>query len=221
MILLRLRITKYIVSYPRTLYIRSYGVALSLALHCWFAVSCPTPAYLVSLPPPVVVLLVSPPKAASTPYSSVIHPTQPHAINPHTTLRQSEPSPAHARPPKSKTKPTYTHSIIMDTNMEDVGRSPPPSSVAVQDASSINELDGWISTLMQCKQLNELDVQRLCDKVPSRTRAGVMICGVLLVGGWMQGSGRAEQRSRGSLTVLSDIGERNPSTGVECSTCGM
>jgi hypothetical protein len=54
----------------------------------------------------------------------------------------------------------------MDTNMEDVGRSPPPpSSIAVQDSSSINELDGWIMTLMQCKQLSELDVQRLCEKV--------------------------------------------------------
>jgi len=50
--------------------------------------------------------------------------------------------------------------------MEDVGGAPPPpSSIAIQDSSSINELDGWIATLMQCKQLNELDVQRLCDKV--------------------------------------------------------
>jgi hypothetical protein len=49
--------------------------------------------------------------------------------------------------------------------MEDVGRTPPPSSIAVQETSSINELDGWISTLMQCKQLSEIDVQRLCEKV--------------------------------------------------------
>lgn len=50
--------------------------------------------------------------------------------------------------------------------MEDVGRTPPPvSSIAVQEPSSINELDGWIQTLMQCKQLSEADVQRLCDKV--------------------------------------------------------
>lgn len=53
----------------------------------------------------------------------------------------------------------------MDTKMQDVGGSPPPSSIAVQDTSSINELDGWIGTLMQCKQLSEVDVQRLCEKV--------------------------------------------------------
>jgi serine/threonine-protein phosphatase 2A catalytic subunit len=52
----------------------------------------------------------------------------------------------------------------MDTKMEDVGKTPPPSSIAVADASSINQLDGWIETLMQCKQLNEADVQRLCEK---------------------------------------------------------
>jgi len=53
----------------------------------------------------------------------------------------------------------------MDTKMEDVGKTPPPSSIAVADPSSINQLDGWIENLMQCKQLNEIDVQRLCEKV--------------------------------------------------------
>lgn len=52
--------------------------------------------------------------------------------------------------------------------MEDVGRSPPPiSSIAVADSGNINELDAWIGTLMQCKQLSEMDVQRLCEKVRS------------------------------------------------------
>ena len=55
--------------------------------------------------------------------------------------------------------------------MEDVGAV---SSIAVQDASSINELDGWIGTLMQCKQLNEIDVQRLCDKVRCLVRTSVL-----------------------------------------------
>lgn len=49
--------------------------------------------------------------------------------------------------------------------MEDVGKSPPASAIAVADSSSFNQLDGWIETLMQCKQLSELDVQRLCEKV--------------------------------------------------------
>ena len=54
----------------------------------------------------------------------------------------------------------------MDTNMEDVGRTPadlaplPPS-----EPTTIPTLDGWIENLMNCKQLAEGDVQRLCDKV--------------------------------------------------------
>lgn len=52
--------------------------------------------------------------------------------------------------------------------MEDVGKSPPASAIAIVDSSSFNQLDGWIETLMQCKQLSELDVQRLCEKVRPR-----------------------------------------------------
>ncbi|RYO75657.1 hypothetical protein DL766_003820 [Monosporascus sp. MC13-8B] len=53
----------------------------------------------------------------------------------------------------------------MDTNMEDVGRvptdlAPMPSS----EPTTIPTLDGWIENLMNCKQLSEADVQRLCDK---------------------------------------------------------
>jgi serine/threonine-protein phosphatase 2A catalytic subunit len=54
----------------------------------------------------------------------------------------------------------------MDTNMEDVVRGP---SVEVQplptsDPATIPTLDGWIESLMNCKQLSEAEVQRLCDK---------------------------------------------------------
>lgn len=59
--------------------------------------------------------------------------------------------------------------------MEDVGKSPPASAIAVADSSSFNQLDGWIETLMQCKQLSELDVQRLCEKV--RLWRGIMMIG--------------------------------------------
>ena len=31
--------------------------------------------------------------------------------------------------------------------------------------SSVNEVDGWIESLMTCKQLSENDVKKLCDKV--------------------------------------------------------
>ena len=48
----------------------------------------------------------------------------------------------------------------------DVGKTPPPAYVSnLRDSSAINELDGWIETLMSCKQLSEDNVQRLCEKV--------------------------------------------------------
>jgi serine/threonine-protein phosphatase 2A catalytic subunit len=54
----------------------------------------------------------------------------------------------------------------MDTNMEDVGRVPadlPP--MPASEPTTIPTLDGWIESLMTCKQLAEADVQRLCEKV--------------------------------------------------------
>jgi serine/threonine-protein phosphatase 2A catalytic subunit len=54
----------------------------------------------------------------------------------------------------------------MDTNMEDVGRVPtdlPP--MPASEPTTIGTLDGWIESLMTCKQLAEPDVQRLCEKV--------------------------------------------------------
>jgi len=58
---------------------------------------------------------------------------------------------------------------IMDTNMEDV-KMPltepmQMSSIPLSEPASIPTLDGWIESLMNCKQLAESDVQRLCDKV--------------------------------------------------------
>lgn len=54
----------------------------------------------------------------------------------------------------------------MDTNMEDVGRVPSPTRLSpAAEPASIPTLDGWIENLMACKQLAEVDVQRLCDKV--------------------------------------------------------
>jgi len=54
----------------------------------------------------------------------------------------------------------------MDINMEDVSRLPadlPP--LQNLEPASIPTVDGWIESLMNCKQLSELDVQRLCEKV--------------------------------------------------------
>lgn len=50
--------------------------------------------------------------------------------------------------------------------MEDVGRLPPPVRfLSITEPALIPTLDGWIESLMACKQLAEVDVQRLCDKV--------------------------------------------------------
>jgi hypothetical protein len=50
--------------------------------------------------------------------------------------------------------------------MEDVGRVPSPTRLSpTTEPASIPILDGWIESLMTCKQLAEQDVQRLCDKV--------------------------------------------------------
>lgn len=50
--------------------------------------------------------------------------------------------------------------------MEDVGRAPAEASPVLNfEPTTIPTLDGWIESLMSCKQLAEADVQRLCDKV--------------------------------------------------------
>ena len=52
--------------------------------------------------------------------------------------------------------------------MEDVGRVVEPTRLSpVSEPTSISTLDGWIESLMTCKQLAEVDVQRLCEKVSS------------------------------------------------------
>lgn len=55
----------------------------------------------------------------------------------------------------------------MDNNMEiDTARSPEPHHLSpITDSGSIPTLDGWIESLMTCKQLSEDDVRRLCDRV--------------------------------------------------------
>lgn len=54
----------------------------------------------------------------------------------------------------------------MDTTMEDVSQAVQPTNLApVSEPTTIPTLDGWIESLMTCKQLAEVDVQRLCEKV--------------------------------------------------------
>ena len=48
----------------------------------------------------------------------------------------------------------------------DVGKAPEPHRLSpTTDPGSIPTLDGWIENLMNCKQLAENDVSRLCDRV--------------------------------------------------------
>jgi hypothetical protein len=48
----------------------------------------------------------------------------------------------------------------------DVGKAPEPHRLSpTSDPGSIPTLDGWIENLMNCKQLAESDVSRLCDRV--------------------------------------------------------
>ncbi|OCT44489.1 Serine/threonine-protein phosphatase PP2A catalytic subunit [Cladophialophora carrionii] len=48
----------------------------------------------------------------------------------------------------------------------DVGKPAQPHGLSpATDAQSIPTLDGWIESLMDCKQLSEADVSRLCDRV--------------------------------------------------------
>lgn len=55
--------------------------------------------------------------------------------------------------------------------MEDVGgKMPEPHQLSNVPAEpiAIPTLDSWVDSLMDCKQLAEQDVQKLCDKVRSR-----------------------------------------------------
>lgn len=48
----------------------------------------------------------------------------------------------------------------------DIGKVPEPNRLSpATEPASIPTLDGWIESLMNCKQLAENDVQRLCDRV--------------------------------------------------------
>jgi serine/threonine-protein phosphatase 2A catalytic subunit len=55
----------------------------------------------------------------------------------------------------------------MDSKMDiDIGKMPEAHQLPpLSDPANIPTLDGWIESLMACKQLSEADVTRLCDRV--------------------------------------------------------
>lgn len=76
------------------------------------------------------------------------------------------PSPAPHIPSRPLPLPCLLDRSEMDTAMEDVGRVPAEMSPAANlEPTTTPTLDGWIEGLMNCKQLSETDVQRLCEKV--------------------------------------------------------
>ncbi|KAI5304640.1 hypothetical protein KEM55_009345, partial [Ascosphaera atra] len=62
----------------------------------------------------------------------------------------------------------------MDTKMDiDMERSPEPQNLSpITETNAIPTLDGWIESLMNCKQLSEDDVLKLCDR-----KCPVTVCG--------------------------------------------
>ncbi len=46
-----------------------------------------------------------------------------------------------------------------------------------------SDIDGWVESLMQCKQLSENDVKRLCEKVSEQEEEGASELKVGEVGG--------------------------------------
>jgi hypothetical protein len=82
-----------------------------------------------------------------------------------TTANSDSQYPAVSRPAEPAPPISDEPIARMDTNMEDVGRVPAELTSSNTEPATIPTLDGWIESLMQCKQLAESDVQRLCEKV--------------------------------------------------------
>ena len=89
----------------------------------------------------------------------------------------------------------------MDTKMDvDVGKTPEPHQLTpATETATIPTLDGWIESLMSCKQLAENDVRRLCDRVCLDPDA--------------------EYTASQNLHIV--IGKRNTTRRKQCPTRGM
>jgi len=92
----------------------------------------------------------------------------------------------------------------MDTNMEDVVKIPETHQMpqVPLDPPTIPILDSWITSLMECKQLSEIEVQRLCEKVMPSSEVA-----------WLHVARELEA----DCFVL---GSRSPAGGVQCTAGG-
>lgn len=100
--------------------------------------------------------------------------------------------------------------------MEDVGRLPEAArlTTSTSEPASIPTLDGWIESLMTCKQLAEVDVQRLCEKVRGCPQHISYQYWRLVGQLW-----RVQWLEQHILMNIS-TGTRGSARGVECSTRG-
>jgi hypothetical protein len=113
--------------------------------------------------------------------------------------------------------------------MEDVGRAPAELTSAVTlEPTTVPTLDGWIEGLMACKQLPEIDVQRLCEKVgpasppcqPQPQRRGRWSLQRAFSPPLTRGVACAlsEEKKRLLTCPVSHLGTRSSSRRVQCTT---
>lgn len=78
------------------------------------------------------------------------------------------------------------------------------SSAPASEPTTIPTLDGWIESLMSCKQLAESDVQRLCDKVCASHSCGRVLYNnrlTLMVVGSRGAAGRVQRTASGTYMM--------------------
>lgn len=65
-----------------------------------------------------------------------------------------------------------TRSIVNMTDVSILGGG--DCAFDSSQTTSVGEVDAWIESLMACKQLSEVDVKKLCDKVTQYESCGLL-----------------------------------------------
>ncbi|KAF3166197.1 hypothetical protein TWF788_000570 [Orbilia oligospora] len=69
-----------------------------------------------------------------------------------------------------------------------------PAPASLPDAVEISTLDSWIDQLLQCKQLAEADILRLCEKAcPTTSSLFIDLFPPKIIPGWHERSYRRSQ----------------------------